>query len=157
MPMRIALALALAIGLAAPAFAAGSSSGSQTPYGASTDDYQRAVRAVEAEDFRQAVSLLQNVVRRDPRNADAWNYLGFSERKLRNFDKSLAAYQKALDINPRHLGANEYLGELYLETGKADQARQQLQRLKELCPNGCEAYNDLEQAIKAHEASGRSG
>lgn len=154
---RLALALVLALGLAAPAFAAGSSSSSQTPYRSSSDDYSKAVRAVKAEDYTTAVSLLRNVVKKDSRNADAWNYLGFSERKLGHFDRSLDAYQTALRIRPDHLGANEYLGELYLQTGKLDKAKQQLKKLHTLCPGGCEEYSELEQAIKAHEMSNKSG
>jgi cytochrome c-type biogenesis protein CcmH/NrfG len=149
MKTQIALVLALTLGIAAPAFAVGSSSGSDNPYSASSDDYQKAVRAIDAEKYQQAVSLLESVVRKDPRNADAWNYLGFGERKLEHFDKSLAAYRKALRIEPDHLGANEYLGELYLQTGKLEMAKEQLRKLEALCPGGCEEYRDLEEAIRA--------
>jgi cytochrome c-type biogenesis protein CcmH/NrfG len=149
MRTQIALVLALTLGIAAPAFAVGSSSSSDSPYNASSDDYQKAVRAIEAEKYQQAVSLLESVVRNNPRNADAWNYLGFGERKLAHFDRSLAAYRKALRIEPDHLGANEYLGELYLQTGQPELAKEQLRKLEALCPGGCEEYRDLEQAIRA--------
>lgn len=155
--IRVALALALALGIAAPAFAAGSSSSSQSPYRSKPDDFAKGVQAVEAEQFTQAARLFERVVKREPRNADAWNYLGFSERKLENFDRSLTAYQTALRIDPDHLGANEYLGELYLQTGKPDKAKEQLQKLRELCPGGCEEYDDLQQAIRNHERMKKSG
>lgn len=154
---RIALAFLLTLGLAAPAYAAGSSSSSQTPYRSSSDDYAKAVRAVKAEDYTTATNLLQKVVQKDSRNADAWNYLGFSERKLGHFDRSLNAYQSALRIQPDHRGANEYLGELYLQTGQLDKAKEQLSKLRSLCPSGCEEYSELEQAIRTHETSSKSG
>lgn len=155
---RIALAFLLTIGLtASAAYAAGSSSSSSTPYRSSSDDYARAVRAVNAEDYTTAANLLQKVVQKDSRNADAWNYLGFSERKLGHFDRSLNAYQSALRIQPNHRGANEYLGELYLQTGKLDMAKKQLDKLHSLCPSGCEEYSELQEAIRAHEMSSKSG
>src|SRR5262249_9809680 len=105
--MVIALTLALASG----ALAAGSSSSSRppAPSQAQPSDYDLGVKAVQAGDYGRALTRLERVVKADPRNADAWNYLGFSHRKLKHFDQSLAAYQKALAINPDHRGANEYL------------------------------------------------
>ena len=83
--------------------------------------------------------------------ADAWNYLGLSNRKLKKFDKALNAYQKALAIDPNHRGANEYLGELYLQTNDLANARKRLIKLDDICTFGCEEYDDLKDAIAAYE------
>ena len=106
---------------------------------------------VQAGDYQRALGSLQKVVQADPRNADAWNYIGFSQRNLQHYDESLAAYQKALAINPNHRGANEYLGELYLKTGELEKAREQLSKLQSLCPGGCEEYDDLKKAVGAYQ------
>jgi tetratricopeptide (TPR) repeat protein len=66
---------------------------------------------------------------------------------------SSAAYQKALAINPDHRGANEYLGELYLKTGDLEKARERLSKLQNLCPGGCEEYDDLKKAVGAYQAA----
>ncbi len=137
--------LLLLVTIAPAALGAGSSSSSTRPSAA--DDYQRAVAAVDSGAYGEAARLLERVVRGDPRNADAWNYLGFSRRKLGAFEASMAAYRKALAIDPSHRGANEYLGELYLDLGDLDKARGQLGRLKYLCPAGCKERSDLEAAI----------
>jgi tetratricopeptide (TPR) repeat protein len=91
------------------------------------------------------------VVAAKPSNADAWNYLGFSNRKLKKFDLALSAYQKALAIDPNHRGANEYLGELYLQTDNLEKARERLKKLDDICYFGCDEFDDLKAAIIAYE------
>jgi len=149
------LAAALVLGLASAVMAAGAPSTSRpspTPK-APPADYDLGVKAVRAGDYPRALALLQKAVQADPRNADAWNYIGYSHRHLKQFDQSLAAYQKALAINPDHRGAHEYLGELYLQTGDVGKAREQLAKLKGLCPSGCKEYDDLQKAIKEYESA----
>ncbi len=149
------LAVLLSVALTTAAFAAGSSSSSDRPSQPSTFDLGR--KAVKAKDFERALSLMKKVVRSDPQNADAWNYIGFSHRKLDQLDRALPAYQKALAIDPDHRGANEYLGELYLKTGDLEKARQHLKRLDAICTFGCEEYDDLKRAIKTYEARRKTG
>ncbi len=145
----------LTLAMISPAMAAGSSSTSRPPDRprAQPSDYDVGVKAVQAGDYQRALASLQKVVQADPRNADAWNYIGFSQRNLQHFDDSLAAYQKALAINPDHRGANEYLGELYLKTGDLEKARERLAKLQSLCPGGCEEYDDLKKAVGAYQSA----
>jgi Flp pilus assembly protein TadD len=149
------LVLVCSLALASTAMAAGSPSPSRppAPRQPSPSAWDLGVKAVQAGDYARAVTLFQRVVQAEPRNADAWNYLGFSHRHLRQFDQSLAAYQQALAINPNHLGAHEYLGELYLQTGAPDKAREHLARLGALCPAGCKEVDDLRKAIQAYESA----
>lgn len=149
------LIVVLTLALVPPAMAAGSSSSSRPPPPpiAQPSDYDLGVKAVQAGDYQRALALLQRVVQADSRNADAWNYIGFSHRKLQQFDQSLAAYQKALAINPDHRGANEYLGELYLKTGELEKARERLAKLQNLCPRGCSEYDDLKKAIETYQSA----
>ena len=85
-------------------------------------------------------------------NADAWDYIGLSQRKLKKFDQALGAYRKALAIDPGHRGANEYLGELFLQTGDLAKAEERLKKLDDICTFGCEEYDDLKAAIKAYKS-----
>lgn len=153
--------VALFFGVASQAMAASSPSPSRSPVPAPSrpqpTDYELGVKAVKAKDWSRALALLQKVVQGEPRNADAWNYLGYSYRHLKQFDRSLAAYQEALAINPNHRGANEYLGELYLQIGDPEKARERLEKLRALCPSGCSEYDDLAKAIKAYESTRKSG
>ncbi|MCH8917814.1 MAG: tetratricopeptide repeat protein [Alphaproteobacteria bacterium] len=155
MAHKILIAALLILGLASTAMAAGSSSPSRRP--APESNFDLGLKAVKAENFGRALGLLAKVVRSDPRNADAWNWIGFSNRKLERFKDSLVAYKKALAIDPDHRGANEYLGELYLKTGDLAKARVRLDRLDSICYFGCEEFDDLKRAIKAFEAAQGKG
>ncbi|MGH6947429.1 MAG: tetratricopeptide repeat protein [Kiloniellales bacterium] len=150
--------LAIALG-AAPALAAGSDSSESSDSGSgwsnsksSNPDYAAARQHVEAERFEDAVPLLQKVVAKEPENADAYNYLGFSLRKQEKFDEAMAAYQKALAIEPEHRGANEYLGELYLQLGDLPKAEERLEVLDGACFFGCSEYRELKEAIASYKA-----
>ena len=80
-------------------------------------------------------------------HADVYNLMGFSLRKTGDYKQAYTFYRKALDFDPDHKGALEYLGELYVETGQPDKARENVARLRKLCPSGCEELADLERAI----------
>lgn len=126
-----------------------------TPLRAQPSAYDLGVKAVHAGDYPRALEYLQKAVAVNANDADAWNYIGFSQRNLQHYDESLAAYEKALAINPDHRGANEYLGELYLKTGDLEKAQERLAKLQSLCPAGCEEYDDLGKAINAYKTAQR--
>jgi tetratricopeptide (TPR) repeat protein len=107
------------------------------------------VRAkIKAKDFKGAVAELTPLLATH-QHADVYNLLGFSLRKLGDYKQAYTFYQKALDFDPDHRSALEYLGELFVETGQLDRARENVARLRKLCPNGCEELEDLEVAIAA--------
>lgn len=115
-------------------------------------DYAQAAKLVEAGNYAGAIPLLRKTIAKDSKDADAYNLLGFSHRKLGDIDAALAHYTKALELKPKHLGANEYLGELYLELGRLDQAREHLKVLDKACFFGCEEYSELKAKIAAYQA-----
>ena len=116
-------------------------------------DYVAAERLVREERFAEALHLLMKVIARDPVNADAYNLLGFSQRKLGHLGEALVSYRRALDLDPDHIGAHEYLGELHAEIGEIDRAEEHLARLVQLCPLGCEARDDLARVIASKKSS----
>lgn len=91
--------------------------------------------------------MLQEVLADNPDNPDALNQLGYSYRMIGNLKDSLTAYERALTLQPDHLNAREYLGELYLQMKRPDLAKQQLAILTRLCPSGCEQRAELEEKI----------
>jgi predicted Zn-dependent protease len=146
------LVFCAATGVSAAAYASGGgggSSGSGDDQKKDNPNYSAAVDMIKSKDFAGALPLLTSVVKQEPGNADAWNYIGFSDRMLGRYPESLVAYQKALAIDPNHLGANEYLGELYVQTGETDKARRQLARLDQLCGSGCDQYKELASVISS--------
>lgn len=103
---------------------------------------------IKSQRWDAAIRTLKTIVANSPNNADALNLLGYSLRKSGDYDNAQGFYLKALKINPRHKGANEYLGELYVETGQLAKAKAQLEVLAKLCGNTtCEEYQDLAEAI----------
>jgi len=116
-------------------------------------DFQKAEYLIKAEQYEEAIPLLQKVVADNARDADAWNYLGFASRKLGKNDEALGYYRKALAIDPKHKGAHEYLGELHLQMNNLAKAEEELNVLKGLCPTGCEELEDLEADIADYKSS----
>ncbi len=103
---------------------------------------------IKAKDFKGALAELTPMLETH-QHADVYNLIGFSLRKTGDYKQAYTFYRKALDFNPDHKGALEYLGELYVETGQVEKAQENAAHLKKLCPTGCEELSDLEQAIAA--------
>ena len=106
---------------------------------------------IKAQQYEAAIPLLQDVVSADARNADAHNLLGFSHRKLGRYPEASKAYVQALALDPKHKGALEYQGELFLKLGQLDKAEGNLKQLDSICWLGCEEYTDLKAAIAAYK------
>jgi tetratricopeptide (TPR) repeat protein len=105
------------------------------------------VRAkIKAKDFKGALAELTPMLG-TYQHADVYNLIGFSLRKTGDYKQAYTFYRKALDFDPEHKGALEYLGELYVETGQLDKAKENVALLKKLCPGGCEELADLEKAV----------
>ncbi len=125
-------------------------------------DYADGKEAFEAEDWQAVIAALDKVVARRPWHDNAHNMLGFSWRKLGDYERAFVHYDKALSLNPRHRGALEYLGEAYLELGRVDEAKAILLRLAKVCDyvvmafdnqgwkSGCEELRDLKEAFAEH-------
>ncbi len=125
----------------------GSSSSSDTTQVPSLDD---ARALIKAKKWKTAVTMLKTIVRAEPNNADANNLLGYSLRKSGDYKNAQGFYLKALKLSPGHKGAHEYLGELYVEIGQMEKAKQMLAELEQLCGNKtCEEYEDLADFIAA--------
>ncbi len=141
-----AVILTLLFALAGPLFAAsGNYSGNA--------DLKPILELIDQGQYDAAIDRLHVELDYDPDNADILSLLGFSYRKTRRFDDALTFYQSALRVEPKHRGANEYLGELYLETNQLDKAMRQLEILDDLCTFNCKEYSQLKQAIDSYQES----
>ncbi len=119
-----------------------------------TAEYTAGVQAIESRQFARAITLLEVAVQRTPDDADAWNWLAYATRRGGDAAKSIPLYQKALALDPRHLGAHEYIGEAYLALDNLPKAKEHLARLNRLCLFSCEQYRDLKKAVESYEKSG---
>lgn len=129
------------IGATLPALAVDTASTSDAPD-------LTAIRAeIDAKDYGAAIAGLNGLIDQGVKHPDVYNLLGYSLRKSGDRKTALTFYQKALEFDPDHKGALEYLGELYVEMGDMGKARENVARLEKLCPQGCEELSDLKEAI----------
>ena len=95
--------------------------------------------------YTQAFNKLEKAYKSDKKNPDILNYMGFTTRKIGNFEKAEKFYLEGLSLKPNHNGINEYLGELYVQTNRIDKANERLEVLKNC---NCKEYSELELIIK---------
>jgi tetratricopeptide (TPR) repeat protein len=100
--------------------------------------------------YEKAQKLLIKSNNKNPNVADTLNYLGFTTRKLGDYDTGEKYYLQGLEIEPNHVGINEYLGELYVVTNRMDLAKERLNILK-AC--NCEEYDELKEIIEGKKKS----
>jgi Flp pilus assembly protein TadD len=131
--------------LTGPAWAMGSS---DTDESQQADPYKQAKELIDDDKYSDAIPILQKLIKDKGAYADALNLLGYSYRKSGDATTALDYYNQALAMEPDHLGANEYLGELYLEMKQKDKAQERLAVLKKAC-GSCEEAKELEEKIMA--------
>jgi len=125
---------------------------SPAPAGVPADaDAEAGKAAIRAQNWTGAIDAYGKVAARDPRNADAQNWLGYAYRKSGNLDQAFKHYDQALKLEPRHRGAHEYIGEAYLMKGDLAKAKEHLAALDRLCFFGCAEHTDLKQAVAEYE------
>ena len=100
--------------------------------------------------YEKAQKLLIKSNKKKPLQADTLNYLGFTTRKLGDYENGEKYYLLGLEINPNHIGINEYLGELYVATNRLDLAKERL-KILESC--SCEEYTELKEIIEGTKKS----
>ena len=148
--------------LSTNSYSAGTSSG--TDSSSSSTDYSKAVKLVKAakkfenngkaekanKRYMKALKLLIKSNKSKPNKADTLNYLGFTTRKLGDFEEGEKYYLQGLAIEPNHIGINEYLGELYVATNRINLANERL-KILESC--NCKEYDSLKQIIAGTKKS----
>ncbi|HSC62057.1 MAG TPA: tetratricopeptide repeat protein [Caldimonas sp.] len=118
------------------------------------DKFTPARTKIAEKNWAGAVDELKRV--NDPASAEWNNLMGYSLRKAdaANAAEAEKYYNEALRIEPRHRGALEYSGELYLMTGNLAKAEERLAALDKACFLPCEEYTDLKKAVARYKAAG---
>ena len=119
--------------------------------------YELAEKHIDNQSYNKSLKLLKKLTKREDlgtKRADIYNLLGFSYRKLENpdLDKSFAAYMMAIELDPSHLGAHEYLGELYLMRDQKEKALIILEKLDQLAGSNSKEYKELKIAIDEYQS-----
>ena len=136
-------------------FAAGSSNGNNNKASLYKEAKKLVLRAKKLEKkdkaekalklYSKAYDKLIKAYDKDKKNPDILNYLGYTLRKTGDFEKAETYYLRGLELDAGHLGINEYLGELYVQTNRIDLAKERLSVLKGC---NCEEYEELKELIE---------
>ena len=154
---KIILALSLLSFITTNVFSAGSSGGDGGSSATKTN-YEKAVVHIKSakkhekkgklekakQSYTKAQKLLIKSNEKKPNKPDTLNYLGFTTRKLGDFENGEKYYLQGLALDPKHKGINEYLGELYVATKRHNLA---IERLEVLKGCNCEEYDQLKAVI----------
>ena len=95
--------------------------------------------------YLKAYDKFEKAYTKDKKNADILNYLGYTLRKTGDLEQAEIYYLKGLELDSKHLGINEYLGELYVQTNRIELAKEKLEVLKGC---NCEEYEELKELIE---------
>jgi tetratricopeptide (TPR) repeat protein len=145
--MKIFLALILSLIISINANAAGSDDSSN--YAPKPKSFKEAVSLIKSGKYNDAVEALETILKnkKNSKNPDILNEYAFALRKSGNLGKAETFYNKALNIDPNHKGALEYIGELYVDTKRMDKAKQTLTKLENCkCPEYAELKSYIDQA-----------
>ena len=136
----------------------GGSSSSSTSYSSSSSDdsdpysptsrFKDINKLIKLEKFAEAHKMLKSLKKVNTDEADRLNLLGFTARKSGDLDAAGDYYQQALALNPRHTGALEYQGELFIQLGKIELAKANLAKIDKICWLPCNAERELKKAIE---------
>lgn len=110
---------------------------------------EAAVAAIKNKDWRGALAKLQVAHGKDAKNADVHDLLGYSYRNSGDLERAFTHYRTALELNAQHKSAHEYIGEAYLLVRQPHKAREHPARLKAICGESCEEYQDLAKRSQA--------
>jgi Flp pilus assembly protein TadD len=147
------MAVALALGVCPAVLVTYAEPFEDNPSAAARDpDYAAGKAAMEKKNWNEAVKRFHQAALRDPDSADLNNYLGYSYRNLKQMDLALKYYKRSIELNPRHRGAHEYIGEAYLMLNDLPSAERHLAALRKICLLPCEELADLEKAVVAYKA-----
>ena len=162
---KLFITILLSVTLISNSYSAGSSSsGGENDGQKIKTNYEKAVKLVKSakklekkgktkkaeKKYLKAQKLLIASNKSKPNKPDTLNYLGFTTRKIGDFENGEKYYLQGLAIDPNHIGINEYLGELYVATNRHNLAVERLEVLKNC---NCEEYDQLKAIIAGEKVS----
>jgi Flp pilus assembly protein TadD len=150
-PAVFALMTCLFLGVNTTASRAADTPPAPEPVASPNDVFSASMKAgreaVKAKTFGVAVREFEVAVKAKPNDANGHNMLAYSLRNLGDLKRAKVHYDEALRLDPKHLGAHEYIGDLYIKTNQMALAEKQLQILEQLCNKKCDEYTFLAEKI----------
>jgi len=100
--------------------------------------------------YKKAIGYLLKHNKKFPADPNTLNYLGFAHRKIGDYENAEIYYSMGLELDPKHVGINEYMGELFVVTNRLDKAKERLAVLKDC---NCKEYKELKLVIEGKKES----
>ena len=158
------LTVLLFVLITSPVFSAGSSGGSSGDGAKPVSQYQIGEKMINKakkfekknktdkaqKNYKKAIGYLLKHNKEFPADPNTLNYLGFAHRKIGDYENAEIYYSMGLELDPKHVGINEYMGELFVVTNRLDKAKERLAVLKD-CK--CKEYKDLKLVIEGKKES----
>ena len=159
------LTVLLFVLITSPAFSAGSSGGSGSGGEAKpVSQYQIVEKMINKakkfekknktdkaqKHYKKAIGYLLKHNKKFPADPNTLNYLGFAHRKIGDYENAEIYYSMGLELDPKHVGINEYMGELFVATNRLDKAKERLAVLKDC---NCKEYKELKLVIEGKKES----
>ena len=158
------LTVLLFVLITSQAFSAGSSGGSGGGETKPISQYEIAVKMIDKakkfekknktdkaqKHYKKAIGYLLKHNKKFPADPNTLNYLGFTHRKVGDYENAEIYYSMGLELDPKHVGINEYMGELFVVTNRIDKAKERLAVLKDC---NCKEYEDLKLVIEGKKES----
>ena len=158
------LTVLLFVLITSQAYSAGSSGGSSGGETKPVSQYEIAVKMIKKakkfekknktdkaqKHYKKAIGYLLKHNKKFPADPDTLNYLGFTHRKVGDYENAEIYYSMGLDLDPKHVGINEYMGELFVVTNRLDKAKERLAVLKDC---NCKEYKELKLVIEGKKES----
>ena len=158
------LTVLLFVLISSQAFSAGSSGGSSGGEAKPVSQYEIAVKMIKKakkfekknkidkaqKHYKKAIGYLLKHNKKFPADPDTLNYLGFTHRKVGDYENAEIYYSMGLELDPKHVGINEYMGELFVVTNRLDKAKERLAVLKDC---NCKEYKELKLVIEGKKES----
>ena len=146
------------------AFSAGSSGGDGGGEAKPVSQYEIAVKMINKakkfekknksdkaqKHYKKAIGYLLKHNKKFPADPNTLNYLGFTHRKVGDYNNAEIYYSMGLELDPKHVGINEYMGELFVVTNRLDKAKERLAVLKDC---NCKEYKELKLVIEGKKES----
>ena len=160
---KILIALLFVL-ITSPVFSAGSSGGSSSGDAKPVTQYEIALKMINKakkfekknktdkaqKHYKKAIGHLLKHNKKFPADADTLNYLGFTHRKVGDYENAEIYYSMGLELDPKHVGINEYMGELFVVTNRLDKAKERLAVLEDC---NCKEYKELKLVIEGKKES----
>ncbi len=110
------------------------------------------IALIQQKKFEDAIPVFEQAAVADPKNAQAFAYLGFSHQQTDNLPEAKKYFGIALSIDPDEVRALNWGGQTDLSSEDLESAEKKLDRLSRICGGSCSEYRELSAAVDNFKA-----